>query len=281
MKLISTSKEYRSWRNKISGTIGFVPTMGALHDGHLSLIQESNNLCKFTIVSIYVNPTQFSSNEDLDNYPQLLDKDIAKLSNYKVDALFLPSNSEMYPDGFFVIDYKSPLDNLLEGKSRPHFFKGVITIVSLFFEIIKPTHAFFGEKDAQQRRVIEEYVNNCNISINIITCPIIREQNGLAMSSRNQYLTSNEFDQAKVIFQALEIGKKLLILGERNPKKIKTAIRNKLKSEKNLSIDYLSISNSDTLNEISSKIISNVLVSIAVYIREVRLIDNFNFIIEN
>ena len=277
MKKISTIKEFRKWRKNISGSIGFVPTMGALHEGHLSLVSNSNNICENTIVSIYINPTQFAEGEDLDTYPKKVQADLEKLSNYKVDCVFLPGNSEMYPEGINTGNYENNLFGLLEGKSRPGFFKGVTTIVAILFDIVEPTHAFFGMKDFQQFCIIKKMVEELNYPIQVVPCPIIREENGLAMSSRNKYLTENEFSVAATIFKALESGKKLLKDGEINVEKLKREITRIIKSEPQFKIDYVSVASGDTLEEFEGELSGDILVSVAVFLGKTRLIDNFTY----
>ena len=277
MKKFSTIEEYRKWRMNISGSIGFVPTMGALHEGHLSLVSKSNKNCEHTIVSIYINPTQFGQGEDLERYPQMVQTDLDKLSKYEMDCIFLPGNTEMYPQGINTGNYDSNLFDILEGKSRPGFFKGVTTIVAKLFDIIEPTHAFFGEKDFQQLCIINKMVKELNYPIQVVPCPIIREKNGLAMSSRNKYLTESEYSITAVIFKALESGKELLKEGEHKSEKIKSEITRIIKSELAFKIDYLSIANRDTLEEIEGKLEGDILVSIAVLLGKTRLIDNFSY----
>ncbi len=277
MKKISTIKEFRKWRKNISGSIGIVPTMGALHEGHLSLVSNSNNICENTIVSIYINPTQFAEGEDLDTYPKKVQADLEKLSNYKVDCVFLPGNSEMYPEGINTGNYENNLFGLLEGKSRPGFFKGVTTIVAILFDIVEPTHAFFGMKDFQQFCIIKKMVEELNYPIQVVPCPIIREENGLAMSSRNKYLTENEFSVAATIFKALESGKKLLKDGELNGDKLKREIYQIIKSEPTFTIDYVSVASGDTLEEFEGELSGDILVSVALFLSKTRLIDNFTY----
>ena len=277
MKKISTIKEFRKWRKNISGSIGFVPTMGALHEGHLSLVSKSNNICENTIVSIYINPTQFAEGEDLDTYPKKIQADLEKLSNYKVDCVFLPGNYEMYPEEINTGNYENNLFGLLEGKSRPGFFKGVTTIVAILFDIVEPTHAFFGMKDFQQFCIIKKMVEELNYPIQVVPCPIIREENGLAMSSRNKYLTENEFSVGATIFKALESGKKLLEDGEINVKKLRREITRIIKNEPQFKIDYVSVASVDTLEEFEGKLSGDILVSVAVFLGKTRLIDNFTY----
>ena len=165
MRTISSLSEFKKFRDSLSGNIGFIPTMGALHDGHLSLVNQSNQNCNHTIVSIFVNPAQFAQGEDLNIYPRSLEKDLALLETFNVDAIFLPTNEIMYPRGFSTFINEMSISKGLEGKSRPTFFRGVTTIIAKLFNIINPTHTFFGEKDAQQLRIIQKLVNDLNYSI--------------------------------------------------------------------------------------------------------------------
>ena len=176
MKIINTIQDFRIWRNGISGSLGFIPTMGALHDGHLSLVVEANRMCSHTVVSIYLNPAQFSPNEDLKTYPTNLKYDLESLSQLQVGAILLPTDSEMYPKGFSTHVRETKLSKVLEGKSRPSFFQGVTTVVGKLFNIIRPTHAFFGEKDAQQLLIIQKMVADLAYDIQIIACPIVRKK---------------------------------------------------------------------------------------------------------
>ena len=277
LKTIPTIQEFRKWRKGITGSIGLIPTMGAIHDGHLSLVKKSIEICQTTIVSIYLNPTQFSPCEDLDKYPKTIEEDLKKLSHFQVDCVFLPNDSEIYPKGFSIQVQENILSCILEGESRPDFFTGVITVVAKLFNIIEPTHTFFGKKDAQQLRIIEKLITDLNYPIEIISSPIIREENGLAMSSRNEYLNNAERKIAATIQQALQEGKNLIISGERNSRIIRDKIINTINTEKLLRIDYVSVADSRTLIEISDKIKKDVLISVAVYLGEIRLIDNFNY----
>ena len=281
MQLISSIQDFRSWRKGLIGPIGFVPTMGALHSGHLSLVKKSIIMCDYTVVSIFLNPKQFNVNEDLDTYPKNIEEDISQLSNYKVDCIFIPDNLEIYPLSFNTVVNTKGISEYLEGKSRPHFFQGVTTIVSKLFNIIEPSHAFFGEKDIQQLKVIEKMVDDLNYPILIIACPTVREKNGLAMSSRNQYLTNIEFQSASIIYDAIKSGYELLNEGEKNPQIVREKIKNVLSKETCLAIDYVSISDRYSLEEISLEINDDIIISIAVYIGKVRLIDNMIFKIPN
>ena len=277
MRTISSISEFKEFRNTLSGTIGFVPTMGALHNGHLSLINNSNQACAYTIVSIFVNPAQFSKNEDLSTYPKQLDKDLVLLNKFKIDAILLPSNDVMYPKGFSTFVNENIVSMGLEGKSRPSFFKGVTTIVAKLFNIVNPTHTFFGEKDAQQLRIIQKMVKDLNFSIQIVPCQIIREENGLAMSSRNEYLSTKSRQSASIIYDSLKHGLSLLENGERNPNIIREEISKIIQIEPNAKVDYISVSDNLSLEEINGEITGEVLVSTAVYFDDIRLIDNITY----
>ena len=275
MKIIKTIDKYSIWRNKQKKSIGFVPTLGAIHKGHLSLIKKSIKLCSNTVVSIFLNPTQFAPNEDLNSYPKTLDADIELLKTLNINILFLPDEREMYEKSSDVNIHSNDFFNKLEGKSRPHFFYGVTTIVAKLFNAIKPTHTFFGKKDAQQLLIIKKMIKEMQYNIKLIDCSTIRNQNGLALSSRNQYLNQTEQKQASVIYQGLMKIKSEINKGEKNPKKLKLLFKDKISEVSKIKLDYISIANIDNLEEIT--IINNqkILISAAVYFNNVRLIDNF------
>ena len=277
MNTINTIQNFRAWRKGISGSLGFVPTMGSLHDGHLSLVAEANKLCKHTVVSIYLNPAQFAPDEDLATYPKNLQQDLANLSEFQIDAIFLPTDSEMYPRGYSTYMQETKLSTVLEGRSRPLFFQGVATVVAKFFNIVRPTHAFFGEKDAQQLLIVKKMVKDMAYPIDIISCPIIRHNNGLAMSSRNSYLSESEQEAASIIYRSLQEGKNLIISGERNAQTIRDKITWTIMQENLLRIDYVSVTDAETLVEISGNISNNILVSTALFLGKTRLIDNFSY----
>ena len=253
--------------------VGFVPTMGSLHDGHLSLIKKSKQRCDLTVVSIFVNPAQFSPNEDFNSYPRSLEKDMRLLKNLNIDVLFLPNENLLYPKNYSTYVEEKMLSRGLEGESRPTFFKGVATVVIKLFNIIKPHFAYFGEKDMQQLRVIKKIVSDLNIDIQIIKGKTIREKNGLAMSSRNQYLEKKDINGLGIIYDSLNYAKKLILNGEQNGAFIKSEIKENLNSFKGLEVDYVEINCSETLEKIEI-IDKSVVVSLAVFINGVRLIDN-------
>ena len=278
MKIVKSIVELTQLRNTFTGSIGFIPTMGALHKGHLSLVNESNKKCDHTIVSIFVNPKQFAPNEDFDNYPRIIEKDIEKLKLFNIDLLFIPSSDEIYNSAYSTIIYENEMFKILEGASRPHFFKGVCDVVARLFDIIKPTDAFFGEKDFQQLRIIEKMAVDLNYNVNIISCPIIREYNGLAMSSRNEYLTSKNRSKSKIIFHTLQLGVELIYYGEKNIKNIYDKLIGKLNLEPAITIDYIKVVNYSTLFEFSDVINDDFLICIAVYMDKTRLIDNISYL---
>ena len=276
MKVLKTVDEFVNWKSKTNSSLGFIPTMGALHEGHLSLIKKSKELCELTVVSIFVNPTQFAPHEDLDSYPKTLKSDIDSLNELNVDVLFFPSEKEMY---IKVPDVEIPASNLfekLEGESRPHFFYGVTQIVSKLFNVIQPSHTFFGEKDAQQVIIIQEMIALMNYPIKLICCPTIRDQNGLALSSRNQYLSKLEQKEASVFSKALLQIKISIKEGEQNSLILKNQFKDSLSLCPKLTLDYISIACKKTLNEIDV-INRNVLISAAVFFNDIRLIDNHSY----
>ena len=277
MNTINTIQNFRAWRKGISGSLGFVPTMGSLHDGHLSLVAEANKLCTHTVVSIYLNPAQFAPDEDLATYPKNFQHDLKALSQFQIDTIFLPTDSEMYPRGYSTYMQETKLSTVLEGRSRPLFFQGVATVVAKFFNIVRPTHAFFGEKDAQQLLIVKKMVKDMAYPIDIISCPIIRHNNGLAMSSRNSYLSESEQEAASIIYRSLQEGKNLIISGERNAQTIRDNITQTIMQENLLRIDYVSVTDAETLVEISGNISNNILVSTALFLGKTRLIDNFSY----
>ena len=276
MKIIKTAKGIFDWKSKTTSSVGFIPTMGALHQGHLSLVSKSKTLCDYSVVSIFINPTQFAPNEDFNAYPKTLEKDVDLLCGVGVDILFLPTEEEMYTKVQDVDVPSSDLFQKLEGLSRPHFFYGVTKIVSKLFNVISPTHTFFGEKDAQQLVIIQEMISKMNYPIDLISCPTIRDKNGLALSSRNQYLSQLERVEAAHFGKSLLKIKKFIKEGELNTSVLKNKFKMSLSVSKKITLDYISIANKKTLTEIDV-IQGDVLISAAIFFNEVRLIDNFTY----
>ncbi|MFA5097510.1 MAG: pantoate--beta-alanine ligase [Candidatus Margulisiibacteriota bacterium] len=254
-------------------TIGFVPTMGALHEGHLTLVRTAKKHCDKVAVSIYINPTQFGPKEDLTKYPRNIKKDRALLKKEGVDLIFLPSNKSMYPQGYKIFVEVADLGKIMCGNSRPDHFRGVATIVLKLFNIVKPDMAFFGAKDFQQQAIIRKMVRDLNMEIKIITVPTVREKDGLAMSSRNAYLSIKERKIAPVLYRSLKMAKGLVKNGERDAQRIIAKIRATIMKEKMFNIDYIDIRNPGTLDKIK-KIKGKTLIVLAAYLGRTRLIDN-------
>ena len=252
---------------------GLVPTMGYLHEGHLSLVRRACTENDHTIVTIYINPTQFAPGEDLDAYPRDIDRDLALLDEFGVDLVFMPDNLTMYPEGFQTTVVVGKMTRVLEGGSRPSHFEGVTTVVTKLFNIVQPTSAYFGQKDAQQAIVIRQLVSDLNINLDLVICPIIREQDGLAMSSRNVRLSSGQRAAAIVLFEALQSARIALDGGETDGAALRRIMADIIQQEPLARIDYVSVANPVTLEEISI-IEGEVLFSMAVFFGDVRLIDN-------
>lgn len=275
MKILYSIAECIKWRKSAHGSVGFVPTMGALHQGHLSLVKIAKKNCDYTAVSIFINPTQFSENEDLNSYPSMLEQDIELLKKELVDAVFIPSENEIYNQKSDNAFYDTPLSKKLEGVTRPHFFKGVTMVVSRLFNIVDPTHVVFGEKDAQQLIIIKKMIEENKSSITLISGKTIRNKHGLALSSRNTYLSTKEQKEASKIYHSLMLIKELLGAGEKNSQILKNEFIKSIKSVASFKLDYISIADIETLHETTKIKKKKTLVSTAVFFKEVRLIDNF------
>jgi len=278
MYIIHTSSDFLSWKKNNAGTLGFVPTLGALHKGHFSLVHSSKKICNLTVVSIFLNPTQFAAHEDLDSYPNTLEEDIKHLQDLQVDALFLPTKEHMYNEVDAVNVPSSDLFNRLEGASRPHFFHGVTTIVAKLFNVILPSHTFFGEKDAQQLCIIKEMIKNMQYPITLISCPTVRDSNGLALSSRNQYLVKKDRQLASIIYTSLMHIKEALQQGQSNVVLLKAQFINMVHEVPGMKVDYISIASKNSLEDVNTIKSEEVLISTAVYFNNVRLIDNFTYL---
>ena len=255
-------------------TIGLVPTMGALHYGHLSLAIAAKNDCDVTVVSVFVNPIQFAPNEDYDQYPRTLDADLELLSQIGVDFVFAPDPQQMYPRGFSTgVHVGGPLTEVLEGSFRPTHFDGVATVVLKLFQVSMADVAYFGQKDFQQLAVVKHMVHDLNVPIEIIGCPIIREQDGLAMSSRNKYLDKKQRKDALVLYESLTQAEYLIHSGQRNVEVIKATIRSLIEAVPDTKIDYICVADPETLREMET-VAGNVVVLLAVRFGQTRLIDN-------
>lgn len=266
-------EQVNKWK-KEGLTIGFVPTMGYLHEGHRSLIEAARANNDKVVVSIFVNPMQFAPTEDLESYPRDLEKDAKLCEEVGVDLLFHPEPNEMYTDGFCSYVDMNGLTTELCGRTRPTHFRGVQTVVLKLFNIVKPDRAYFGQKDAQQLAVIKRMVADLNVDVEVIGCPIIREADGLAKSSRNTYLSSEERKAALILSKSLKLGYELIKNGETDSKAVIKAISNSISTEPLAKIDYVDVVDFGTITPVD-KIGKSVLVAIAVYIGKTRLIDNF------
>jgi len=253
--------------------IGFVPTMGCLHEGHLSLIRRARKDTDCVVISIFVNPIQFGPREDFKRYPRDLKRDLELCEKEKVGIVFIPQFSKMYRNGFSTYINVENLTNRLCGTSRPGHFKGVTTVVAKLFNLVRPDVAYFGQKDAQQAVVVKKMVNDLNMPVKINMMPIVREKDGLAMSSRNLYLSSEEHRQALSLYRSLKLAKDLRKKGERNPEKIVNRMRKVIAAEKDSKIDYISIVDLKDLKKVD-RISGETLVALAVKIGKTRLIDN-------
>lgn len=279
MEIINRRQRMQSVIRKIKRdhdkTIGFVPTMGALHEGHLSLVKEARKMCDIVVVSIFVNPTQFGPHEDLNKYPRDLTGDTALLTEYNVDYIFVPTIEEIYPPGFATYIEVEGITDKLEGESRPGHFRGVATVVTILFNIIHPDFAFFGQKDAQQTVVVKRLTQDLGLETEIVVLPTIREESGLALSSRNQYLNAEERQAASIIYRALKSARAEFKQGERNSERLIEVVRTTLGQEPRIKIDYISINDTETLESVERIGENPVFVSLAVYFGQTRLIDNF------
>ncbi len=271
MELIITKKDLAKYKGK---QIGFVPTMGYLHEGHLSLIRAARKENRLVIVSIFVNPTQFGENEDLTTYPKDLKRDLELCKKENVDIVFAPSIKELYPEGEKrTVEANPDLKTKMCGKSRPIHFDGVATVVHKLFELIEPTRAYFGQKDYQQFLIIKCMAQHYFPVMEIVMCPIVREKDGLAMSSRNEYLTEEEREQASVLNESLELAKKMIKEGEIKADNIKKAITEKINTKPLADVDYIALADADTLED--TKIIKGkIVIALAVKFGKARLIDN-------
>jgi pantoate--beta-alanine ligase len=253
--------------------IGFVPTMGALHAGHMALVKRAKEECAPVYASIFVNPTQFGPSEDLSRYPRPLEADIEKLREAEVDALFLPEAAEIYPKGFSTYVQVEGLSDRLEGKSRPGHFRGVATVVMKLFETVEPHFAYFGRKDAQQVRIIQQMVKDLNLDVEIVICPTVREADGLALSSRNVYLRADERKAATVLYRALVAARREIAAGARDSLELQRAMRKEFQGEPLATVNYAEIVDAGSFEPVV-RVTGRSYALLAVYIGKTRLIDN-------
>ncbi len=255
-------------------TVGFVPTMGALHEGHLALVKECRQMCDVVVVSIFVNPTQFNEQADLEKYPRDLTSDAATLAEYEVDYIFAPDTDEVYPEGFSTYVNVEGLTETLEGASRPGHFRGVATVVTILFNTIRPDFAFFGQKDAQQVAIIKRLTRDLGFETEIVVVPIVREESGLALSSRNTLLSEEEHQKASVIIHALRQAKIAFKKGERNAANLAEIVKTHIETEPLAEIDYIAIMDRETMQPVDRIGDKETLIAAAVAFGGVRQIDN-------
>jgi pantoate--beta-alanine ligase len=274
MMIVSTLDELRSARLLLDGKLGLVPTMGYLHEGHISLARRAKAECDYVVVSIFVNPTQFGPNEDLSKYPRDLERDLHLLEDAGVDLVWTPTPEVMYPPDFQTWVEVEEMTRPLEGARRSGHFRGVTTVVTKLFNAVQPTKAYFGQKDAQQAAVIRQMTKDLNFPIEIVVCPIVREPDGLAMSSRNIYLDSEQRKAATVLYRSLNAAKTAYEQGERDAENLRRIMKATIVSEPLAQMQYVSCADYDTLQELE-KITGKILLSMAVFFGKTRLIDNF------
>ena len=275
MKVVTTLEDLRTARAGLPSPVGLVPTMGYLHAGHLSLVRTARQECSSVVVSIFVNPSQFGPQEDLSAYPHDQPHDLALLKKEGVDLVWAPTNEEVYPPGFQTWVSVDQLTLLLEGSMRPGHFRGVATVVAKLFNAVAPHKAYFGQKDAQQAVIIRQMARDLNFPLEIVVCPIIREPDGLAMSSRNVYLDPDERRAATVLWRALQAAKAAYTAGEREAQYLRQVMSNTIYAEPLARLQYVSCAHPDTLQELDGLLASQALLSIAVFIGKTRLIDNW------
>lgn len=274
MQVAKTIADLRQWRTATPSPVGFVPTMGYLHEGHLSLARHARAETASVIVSIFVNPTQFAPHEDFQRYPRDLERDLALLAQVDVDAVFVPGVEEMYPEGASTCVEVAGLSAILEGASRPGHFRGVATVVSKLFHLVEPQRAYFGEKDFQQLRLIQQMVRELLMPIEVVGCPTVREPDGLAMSSRNAYLNAAERRAATTLSHALFEADGLAKAGERDAAKLHAVVHSLLEHEPLARIDYVAVVHPHTLQPLTVIGPEGAQICLAVWIGNTRLIDN-------
>ena len=278
MEIINRRQRMSSVARKIrrdqDRSIGLVPTMGALHEGHLSLVREARRMCDVVVVSVFVNPTQFGPSEDFEHYPRDLTKDTALLTDYNVDYIFAPPLEEIYPKDFSTYVNVGGLSKLLEGETRPGHFRGVATVVSILFNTIRPDFAFFGQKDAQQAVIIKRLVRDLAFDTEIVVLPTVREDSGLAISSRNLYLDAEEQEAASVIHRGLKQAKDAYKKGEHHAARLADTIRKTIETEPRVRLDYVSIVDAENLEKLDRLDERPILIAVAAYVGKTRLIDN-------
>jgi len=273
MQTVTTLPELRAARASLPEPVGLVPTMGYLHEGHLSLVRRARTECVSVAVSIFVNPTQFGPNEDLANYPRDLDRDLSMVEVEGADLVWTPTLEVMYPPGFQTWVTVEELTQPLEGALRPGHFRGVTTVVTKLLTGVQPQKAYFGQKDAQQTAVIRQMTRDLNLAVEIVVCPIVREPDGLAMSSRNTYLNPEERQAATVLYRALTAARAAFEAGERDAERLRQGVTETIAGEPLANLQYVSCAHPNTLQELET-VADRALISLAVFVGKTRLIDN-------
>jgi pantoate--beta-alanine ligase len=273
MQVAETIAEMKHLRSELAGPVGFVPTMGYLHEGHISLVRRAKEENVSLVASIFVNPTQFAPTEDFEDYPRNTERDLAMLEEAGTDVVFMPSASEMYPDSFSSWVEVGKLTERLEGAFRPTHFRGVTTICNKLFNIVEPDRAYFGQKDAQQALVIKKMVADLNMNLEIVVCPIIREPDGLAMSSRHVYLRPEQRQAAVSLYEAIKLAEELWTRGERNAGRLRQIVTDHVQQQPLAEIEYVSIADMKTLEELET-VTDSALLLLVVRFGKTRLLDN-------
>jgi pantoate--beta-alanine ligase len=281
VQVVDTIEALRSAREALAGRIGLVPTMGALHAGHLSLVERARGENDSVIVTIFVNPTQFAPGEDLARYPRDLPRDLAMLGEAKADLIFTPTPDVIYPPDFQTLVEVTGVSQGLEGEHRPNHFRGVATVVAKLFNLTQPDRAYFGQKDAQQVAVIQQMARDLNFPQEIIVCPTVREPDGLAMSSRNIYLTPEQRQAAPVLYRALTAAYDAYTAGEHDPERLRQTMLDALHSEPLAVPEYVSVADAESMKELDEITMRPALLSMAVRIGKTRLIDNLQLSLKN
>ncbi len=274
MQVVRTIRDYRAARAELAGPVGLFPTLGGVHAGHLALVDQARAECTSVVGWLFLNPTQFGPNEDLDRYPHDEAFDLAQLEAHGVDLLLMPSQEEIYPAAFDTLVHVGGVTGRLEGERRPGHFDGVTTIVLKLLNIMQPDRAYFGEKDAQQLRVVRQLVRDLNLPVEIVACPTVRDPDGLALSSRNAYLSDEERADALALSRGLRLAEAAFASGERDADRLRALVRGEMEAAPLVRVDYVSLSDDETLEELSGAIEPPVLLSLAAHVGQTHLIDN-------
>lgn len=274
MQVVRTIRDYRAARAELARPVGLFPTLGGVHAGHLALVDRARSECASVVGWLFLNPTQFGPSEDLDRYPHDEAFDLAQLEAHGVDLLLMPSQEEIYPAGFDTLVHVGGITGRLEGERRPGHFDGVTTIVLKLLNIMQPDRAYFGEKDAQQLRVVRQLVRDLNLAVEIVACPTVRDPDGLALSSRNAYLSEEERTNALALSRGLRLAETAFASGERDAERLRALVRGEMEAAPLVRIDYVSLSDDETLEELPGTIEPPSLLSVAAHVGETHLIDN-------